>query len=103
MHADLRLAGTLPPLDAPHHMRATEWAFFREGVVTRSGLGEGSLLNVGLDKVCAYHDMYACMTHQGNAKATNSGYVESVKPKLLSLNQGPCIQLHEVLQAALHA
>ena len=51
MHADLRLAGSLPPLDAPHHMRATEWAMYREGVVVRSVPGEGSLLNVGLDKV----------------------------------------------------
>ena len=25
MHKDLRLSGQLPPLDAPHHMRATEW------------------------------------------------------------------------------
>ena len=51
MHADLRLAGTLPPLDAPHHMRATEWSMYREGVVLKSIVGEGSLLNVGLDKV----------------------------------------------------
>ena len=51
MHPDLRLAGALPPLDAPHHMRATEWAMYREGVVVSSIPGEGSLLNVGLDKV----------------------------------------------------
>lgn len=55
MHPDLRLAGALPPLDAPHHMRATEWAPYREGVVVSSVPGEGSLLNVGLDKVS-----YAC-------------------------------------------
>ena len=51
MHADLRLAGALPPLDAPHLMRATEWSMYREGVVLTSVPGEGSLLNVGLDKV----------------------------------------------------
>ena len=51
MHADLRLAGTLPPLDSPHHMRANEWSMYREGVVLKSIVGEGSLLNVGLDKV----------------------------------------------------
>ena len=51
MHADLRLAGAMPPLDAPHHMRATEWGMYREGVVVSSVPGEGSLLNVGLDKV----------------------------------------------------
>lgn len=56
MHPDLRLAGALPPLDAPHHMRATEWAMYREGVVVNSVPGEGSLLNVGLDKVS-----YACL------------------------------------------
>lgn len=56
MHPDLRLAGALPPLDAPHHMRATEWATYREGVVVSSVPGEGSLLNVGLDKVS-----YVCL------------------------------------------
>ena len=53
MHTDLRLAGQLPPLDAPHHMRASEWAPFREGVVTRSAHGAGSVLNIGLDKARA--------------------------------------------------
>ena len=51
MHKDLRLSGQLPPLDAPHHMRATEWEEFREGVVLASAPGAGSLLDVGLDKV----------------------------------------------------
>jgi predicted SPOUT superfamily RNA methylase MTH1 len=51
MHKDLRLSGQLPPLDAPHHMRATEWGEFREGVVLNSAPGAGSLLDVGLDKV----------------------------------------------------
>lgn len=64
MHPDLKLAGALPPLDAPHHMRATEWAMYREGVVVSSIPGEGSLLNVGLDKVShAYFGSlhYACL------------------------------------------
>ena len=52
MHKDLRLSGQLPPLDAPHHMRATEWGVFREGVVLSSAPGAGSLLDIGLDKVC---------------------------------------------------
>ena len=52
MHKDLRLSGQLPPLDAPHHMRATEWGAFREGVVLSSAPGAGSLLDIGLDKVC---------------------------------------------------
>ena len=29
----LRFAGHLPPLDAPHHPRCTEWTLYREGVV----------------------------------------------------------------------
>ena len=29
----LRFAGHLPPLDAPHHPRCTEWTSYREGVV----------------------------------------------------------------------
>ncbi len=53
MHRDLRLSGQLPPLDAPHHMRATEWGVFREGVVLSSAPGAGSLLDIGLDKVCS--------------------------------------------------
>jgi hypothetical protein len=51
MHRDLRLAGQLPPLDAPHHMRAAEWRPFREGVVLRSAAGAGSVLDVGLGLV----------------------------------------------------
>eukprot|EP00873_Tetraselmis_striata_P024394 jgi/Tetstr1/444658/TSEL_032506.t1 len=49
MHQDLRLAGMLPPLDAPHHMRAAEWCRFREGLVVRSD-GKLSYCDVGLDK-----------------------------------------------------
>lgn len=33
MHPDLRLAGILPPLDAPHHLRATEWQPYRYDVL----------------------------------------------------------------------
>lgn len=32
MHPDLRLAGALPSLDMPHHLRRTDWCQFREGV-----------------------------------------------------------------------
>lgn len=32
MHADLRTAGALPSLDMPHHIRASEWCQYREGV-----------------------------------------------------------------------
>ncbi|KAE8222932.1 hypothetical protein CF319_g3955 [Tilletia indica] len=33
MHRDLRLAGLLPPLDCPHHLRFQDRAPYREGVV----------------------------------------------------------------------
>lgn len=49
MHADLKYAGVLPPLDAPHHLRASEWGPYREGVVRRSDPGAGSFIDVGLD------------------------------------------------------
>nr|GMD87071.1 putative methyltransferase C9orf114 [Ipomoea batatas] len=44
--------GSLPPLDAPHHLRKHEWASYREGVTLRdrhpnSG---GTLVDVGLSK-----------------------------------------------------
>ncbi|KAL8699649.1 MAG: hypothetical protein Q9201_005878, partial [Fulgogasparrea decipioides] len=32
MHSDLRLAGSLPSLDMPHHLRRGEWCQYREGV-----------------------------------------------------------------------
>lgn len=33
MHPDLRLAGLLPPLDLPHHLRREDESRWREGVV----------------------------------------------------------------------
>lgn len=50
MHPDLKFAGMLPPLDAPHHMRSNEWCEYREGVVW--GFDEGlneSIIDIGLD------------------------------------------------------
>ena len=32
MHPDLKLAGALPSLDMPHHLRAHEWCRYREGI-----------------------------------------------------------------------
>jgi len=53
MHPDLQFAGLLPPLDAPHHVRALDRCEYREGVVTdKRGSGEestsGSLVNCGI-------------------------------------------------------
>ena len=52
MHPDLRYAGMLPPLDAPHHLRAAEWGPYREGVVreTNNGAAGGSFIDIGLEK-----------------------------------------------------
>eukprot|EP00882_Tetradesmus_deserticola_P011289 GHRQ01011940.1.p2 GENE.GHRQ01011940.1~~GHRQ01011940.1.p2 ORF type:complete len:148 (+),score=40.20 GHRQ01011940.1:444-887(+) len=51
MHSDLRLAGLLPPLDAPHHMRASEWSQYREGLVLKVQPGVGSYVDIGLDRM----------------------------------------------------
>lgn len=56
MHPSLRLAGLLPPLDCPHHVRRDDESPFREGVVVQaagSGKGKhagngGALVDVGL-------------------------------------------------------
>jgi hypothetical protein len=110
MHADLRLAGTLPPLDAPHHMRATEWATYREGVVLSSVPGEGSLLNVGLDKVshlphelcmkalqmrCSVFLLCSCFTCQhigaGSADKQNSHHCHLLNPCVVYTTNSMCI------------
>lgn len=47
MHKDLRNAGLLNPLDAPHHLRTANIFEFREGVVIESPQKEKSFVNVG--------------------------------------------------------
>lgn len=57
MHPSLRLAGLLPPLDMPHHIRKTDESPFREGIVVdrppgyQAHFGENlnSFVNIGLD------------------------------------------------------
>ncbi|XP_069102729.1 putative methyltransferase C9orf114 homolog isoform X1 [Argopecten irradians] len=51
-HKDLQYAGLLNPLDSPHHMRADEKCYFREGVVLNKPVAtdKGSYVNVGLLK-----------------------------------------------------
>lgn len=53
-HSDLQYAGILNPLDSPHHMRASDSATYREGVVLQKPVqnkpGKGSFVNVGLLK-----------------------------------------------------
>ena len=59
MHPDLQFAGLLPPVDAPHHVRADDRCPYREGVVleqhhnnnnskTPSQSHAGSLVNCGI-------------------------------------------------------
>ncbi|KAK9744588.1 putative RNA methyltransferase [Popillia japonica] len=50
IHSDLKYAGILNPLDAPHHLRQDNTFGFREGVVTNKPVkpGKGSQVNVGL-------------------------------------------------------
>jgi predicted SPOUT superfamily RNA methylase MTH1 len=58
MNPVLRLAGLLPPLDMHHHLRRTDEAPFREGVVVDAppghrpvfGQSEGCFANIGLDE-----------------------------------------------------
>ncbi|KAK3112114.1 hypothetical protein LTR53_011938 [Teratosphaeriaceae sp. CCFEE 6253] len=51
LHPDLKLAGALPSLDMPHHLRSDEWCPFREAVAVRPGEDgqgtAGTLLDCG--------------------------------------------------------
>lgn len=51
-HSFLQCAGLLNPLDTPHHMRATDDSYFREGIVLNKPVREnrGSFADVGLSK-----------------------------------------------------
>ncbi|XP_019853232.1 PREDICTED: putative methyltransferase C9orf114 homolog [Amphimedon queenslandica] len=49
MHPDLKYAGVLNPLDAPHHMRAHEDSPFREGIVLSSTDDGSSMVDCGLN------------------------------------------------------
>lgn len=46
MHPSLRLAGILPPLDMPHHVRRNDTSKYREGVTLP---GESCQVDIGLD------------------------------------------------------
>ncbi|KAG5627865.1 hypothetical protein H5410_013083 [Solanum commersonii] len=61
MHNNLRYVGSLPPLDAPHHLRKHEWAPYREGVTVkdRNLTSGGTLVDVGLSKPVAVDQVIA--------------------------------------------
>jgi predicted SPOUT superfamily RNA methylase MTH1 len=48
VHKDLRNAGLLNPLDAPHHLRKTEDGKYREGVTKKMPNKNGTWVDVGL-------------------------------------------------------
>lgn len=51
VHSDLALAGILPQLDTPHHMRRDAVSLYREGVVVEDKASStGCYVNVGLAK-----------------------------------------------------
>ncbi|KAF9606419.1 hypothetical protein IFM89_025108 [Coptis chinensis] len=52
MHSSLRCVGTLPPLDAPHHLRKHEWGPYREGITLKEKTSDltGTLVDVGLSR-----------------------------------------------------
>lgn len=49
MHPNLAMAGVLPSLDIPSHLRREEWCEYREGVVVRA-TREGSWIDCGLER-----------------------------------------------------
>jgi len=53
-HDSLEFAGVMNPVDAPHHLRASEESKYREGVVLNKPVkkGHGSFINIGLRKEC---------------------------------------------------
>lgn len=53
LHKDLQYAGVLNPTDMPHHLRANEFCYYREGVVLdRPPCKHGSMVNIGLSREC---------------------------------------------------
>jgi predicted SPOUT superfamily RNA methylase MTH1 len=54
IHPNLRTAGTLPSLDMPHHLRASEHCEYREGVTvsTKDGSNSGTYVDIGLPQKC---------------------------------------------------
>ena len=57
VHEDLRYAGLLNPVDAPHHMRMEERSRFREGVVLRPKSRQKREMKDTLDHECSMVDV----------------------------------------------
>ncbi|KAI8851454.1 putative RNA methyltransferase-domain-containing protein [Chytridium lagenaria] len=50
VHRDLKFAGLMNPLEAPHHMRYEDYSLFREGVTTEKRYKQGCLVDCGLER-----------------------------------------------------
>uniref|UniRef100_A0A7S2T2A5 RNA methyltransferase n=2 Tax=Chloropicon primus TaxID=1764295 RepID=A0A7S2T2A5_9CHLO len=82
-HPHLKHVGLLPPLNAPHHPRSTEWTKYREGVVVErastSDGGEGfSLVNVGLEKPVKVHKVLPA-NQRVTVRLKDKGFEEAEK------------------------
>lgn len=75
----LRFAGLMNPLDAPHHVRATEWSRYREGCVIKRPVkdGKGSWVNIGLYK----QDCQVDVQLQENTRVTVRLDDDELKPE----------------------
>ncbi|KAJ3105329.1 hypothetical protein HDU97_008226 [Phlyctochytrium planicorne] len=50
VHRDLKFAGLINPLEAPHHMRLEDQSLFREGVTTNRKTESGTVVDCGMQK-----------------------------------------------------
>eukprot|EP01006_Ploeotia_vitrea_P007639 TRINITY_DN17687_c0_g1_i2.p2 TRINITY_DN17687_c0_g1~~TRINITY_DN17687_c0_g1_i2.p2 ORF type:complete len:274 (+),score=137.08 TRINITY_DN17687_c0_g1_i2:610-1431(+) len=79
VHPDLKYAGLLNPLDAPHHVRATTPCLYREGVVTHAPPTFGALENADEEAFVGKkgRKKRGCMVNVGLRKSV---YVERTLP-----------------------
>lgn len=76
----LRFAGLMNPIDTPHHVRATEWSLYREGVIINrpSKDGKGSWANIGIYKDCQV-DLNLQEGTRVTVKLDQTGFSESIR------------------------
>ena len=70
MHPDLRLAGALPSLDMPHHLRQNEWCQFREGVTIAGEIRDQKAIAHRLVKTGLANEVYAKADIPLNSRVT---------------------------------
>lgn len=78
MHPDLKLAGALPSLDMPHHLRKNEWCQYREGISDRENPKTLS------GRVLKYRRTFKGITRV-NVGLDNAVFVNSVIPPNIRL------------------